>query len=72
MASVQQIMENAEATGANPDDELRQLVERTVLQGVVTGYDMTVDTSQRRGDDDVGEQGELHPSKRSRTDDGPQ
>jgi len=41
MASVHEIMQRAEAEGRDPDNELRQLVERTVLEGVVTGFEMS-------------------------------
>ncbi|KAL1747147.1 hypothetical protein HDZ31DRAFT_32642 [Schizophyllum fasciatum] len=41
MASVQEIMERAEAEGREPDeDELRAVVSRTVLQGVAQGFSM--------------------------------
>lgn len=43
MRSVQDIMERAEAEGRDPDEELRQVVGRTVLEGVLTGYEMTTD-----------------------------
>lgn len=70
MDSVQEIMQRSEAEGTDPDAELRQLVGRTVLQGVVTGYDMTVDPSERRGgDDEVRERDGLHGAKRPKTDD---
>ncbi|TFK40312.1 ankyrin repeat-containing domain protein [Crucibulum laeve] len=67
MASVQEIMERAEAEGRDPDEELRQVVSRTVLDGVATGYAMTEDTSIR----DAGrarEDPDDSPSKRSRMD----
>ncbi|KAL1662697.1 ankyrin repeat-containing domain protein [Schizophyllum commune] len=42
MASVQDIMARAEAEGREPDeDELRAAVSRTVLEGVVQGFDMS-------------------------------
>ncbi|KAF8149848.1 ankyrin [Crassisporium funariophilum] len=70
MTSVQEIMERAEAEGRDPDEELRQAVSRTVLQGVVTGFDMTtdIDEGQSRGGDSTHDD---IPSKRSRMDDGP-
>ncbi|KAJ7650327.1 ankyrin repeat-containing domain protein [Roridomyces roridus] len=40
MASVEEIMQRAEAEGRDPDEELRAVVSRTVLEGVVTGYAM--------------------------------
>lgn len=39
--SVSDIMQRAEAEGTNPDDELRAAVSRTVLEGVLTGYDLS-------------------------------
>ncbi|KAF8962757.1 hypothetical protein BDZ97DRAFT_1823930 [Flammula alnicola] len=67
MSSVQEIMQRAEAEGRDPEEELRQAVSRTVLQGVLTGFEMTTD------DDDspraAGAQDDT-PSKRSRMDDG--
>lgn len=67
--SVQNIMERAEAEGRDPDEELRQVVGRTVLEGVLTGYEMATDeggdTSPREGREAV------NGVKRPRTDDGP-
>ena len=67
MESVQQIMERAQAEGRDPDAELREVVSRAVMQGMVTGYDMGQDTSERRGENDQNGTGE---TKRSKTDDG--
>ncbi|KAI5982682.1 ankyrin repeat-containing domain protein [Pisolithus marmoratus] len=39
--SVQDIMQRAETDGTNPDGELRQVVSRAVLEGVLTGYEMS-------------------------------
>lgn len=64
MQQVHEIMQRAEAEGRDPDEELRTVVGRTVLEGVVTGYEMSTDGEDRRGDNTNG-------SKRSRTDDGP-
>lgn len=68
MHSVHDIMQRAEAEGRNPDEELRAVVGRTVLEGVLTGYEMTTD-----GDagEDQREDGGANGSKRSRRDDGP-
>lgn len=65
MNSVQEIMERAEADGQDPEEQLRQLVSRTVLEGVVTGYEMSVDNESPRG----GDVQDSTPSKRSRNDD---
>ena len=64
MSSVQQIMERAQAEGRDPEEELRQVVSRTVFEGVLTGFEMSTDTSSK---DDSGDS----PSKRPRRDDGP-
>lgn len=48
MNTVQDIMERAERDGTDPDEALRAAVGRTVLEGVVTGYEMSEDTSDRR------------------------
>jgi hypothetical protein len=61
MSSVQQIMERAQEEGRDPEEELRHVVSRTVFEGVLTGFEMSTDTSSN---DDS-------PSKRQRTDDGP-
>ncbi|KAF9468128.1 hypothetical protein BDZ94DRAFT_1247255 [Collybia nuda] len=67
MASVQGIMERAEAEGRDPEDELRQVVSRTVLEGVVSGFEMTTNTEEeQRGPANDS------PSKRPKTDDGPE
>ncbi|KAF8199578.1 hypothetical protein BJ912DRAFT_1054896 [Pholiota molesta] len=49
MQSVQDIMQRAEAEGRDPEEELRQAVSRTVLQGVATGFDMSIDNDEPRG-----------------------
>lgn len=67
MQSVQDIMMRAEADGHDPEAELRQVVERTVLEGVMTGYDLSSAATDRREREDR----ELNGAKRSRTDDGP-
>ncbi|RDB25523.1 hypothetical protein Hypma_006508 [Hypsizygus marmoreus] len=71
MASVQDIMQRAEAEGRDPDEELRQVVSRTVLEGVVTGFQMTTDDDDRRGAGGDGSKGvNGTPAKRPKTDDG--
>ncbi|KAF7330503.1 hypothetical protein MVEN_02489700 [Mycena venus] len=64
MTSVEEIMTRAEAEGRDPDEELRQIVSRTVLEGVVTGYAMSEPVGDDRGAD-INET----PTKRARTDD---
>ena len=67
MQSAQEIIQRAEAEGRDPEEELRQVVGRHVLQGMAAGYDLreqaqTEDHEREdRGSDDV---------KRSRTDGG--
>jgi hypothetical protein len=53
-------MERAEAEGRDPEQELRQAVERTVLQGVAQGFQLSESSAAPEGPD----------VKRSRTDDG--
>ncbi|KAH9912810.1 ankyrin repeat-containing domain protein [Fomitopsis serialis] len=65
--SVQDVMQRAEAEGRNPDEELRQVVGRTVLEGVVTGYGMSTLGGQRR---ENAEDGPTEGPKRTRMDDG--
>lgn len=65
MTSVQEIMQRAEAEGRDPEEELRQVVSRTVLEGVVTGFEMTENDDQRGYAKD-----DASPAKRPKTDDG--
>jgi hypothetical protein len=66
MESVHGIMERAEAAGTDPEQELQQAVRRAVLEGVVTGFQMS-------SEDDTGERNrppssdDATVSKRSRT-----
>ncbi|KAJ7158801.1 ankyrin repeat-containing domain protein [Mycena filopes] len=62
MTSVEDIMQRAEAEGRDPEEELRQVVSRTVLEGVVTGYAMSEPVEDERG-------GEINdtPTKKPRT-----
>ena len=59
-------MQRAEAEGRDPDEELRQAVGQTVLEGMVTGYGMGTESTDSREDreDRSGSDG----LKRSRTD----
>ncbi|KAF9476683.1 ankyrin [Pholiota conissans] len=68
MQSVQEIMQRAEAEGRDPEEELRQAVSRTVLQGVITGFDMSTDDNAPRGAQ--GDAEDSTPAKRPRTDEG--
>ena len=66
MSTVQDIMERSEREGTNPDEELRAAVSRTVIGGVVTGFDLseTANAARREGDGRDG-------AKRPRTGSGP-
>ncbi|CAA7267157.1 unnamed protein product [Cyclocybe aegerita] len=70
MASVQEIMQRAEAEGRDPDEELRELVSRTVLEGVVTGYGMGAEAREGGQGQEEGRRGPTDdidsPAKRSR------
>ena len=66
ISSVQEIMERSEREGTNPDEELRAAVSRTVIGGVVTGFDLSEAANAARREDD-GHDG----AKRPRTDGGP-
>lgn len=66
MHSVRGIIERAEAEGRDLDEELRQVVGRTVLEGVIAGYEMTADSEATHHS----EAGSPNGVKRSRTDDG--
>ncbi len=59
MDSVQRIIQRAEAGGRVPEEELRSVVSRTVLEGIFTGYEMTTAGDGLQNDT---------PAKRSRTD----
>jgi hypothetical protein len=69
MHSVQDIMQRADAEGRDPEAELREVVRRTVLEGVLTGYEMTTDGEGGTGAQDSREN--ANGAKRSRTDEGP-
>ncbi|KAI0070414.1 ankyrin [Panus rudis PR-1116 ss-1] len=54
--SVQQIMQRAEREGREPDEELlRRVVERTVVEGVVRGYGLSVGDGDGVGEDEMDE-----------------
>lgn len=62
-----EILQRAEAEGRDPEEELRQVVGETVLQGVLTGYDLGAqveESEQNHADADGAE------AKRPRTDEG--
>lgn len=64
LESVHDIMQRADAEGRDPDEELRQVVGRTVLEGVAAGYDMSAEASDIRHSNIESPGG----TKRSRTD----
>jgi len=66
MSTVHEIMERSERDGTDPDEELRAAVSRTVIEGVVTGFDLGEAANAIRREDD-GHDG----TKRSRTGNGP-
>ena len=66
MSTVREIMERSEREGTDPDEELRTAVTRTVVEGVVTGFDLGEAANAVRREDD-GHDG----TKRPRTDNGP-
>lgn len=55
--SVSDIMQRAEAEGTDPDEELRAAVSRTVLEGVLTGYEW----STQDGADSLEDQNSKRP-----------
>jgi len=65
MSSVQDIIQRAEAEGRDPEEEIRQIVSQTVLEGVVTGFDLTTNGDDRRGPATDGVN--RTPSKRPKT-----
>lgn len=48
ISSAQDIMARAEAEGRDPDGELREVVGRVVLRGVVNGFQMATDVQEGR------------------------
>lgn len=52
-------MQRAEAEGTNPDEELRAAVSRTVLEGVLTGYEWS--TQERDDADSLEDQNSKRP-----------
>ncbi|GJE96613.1 ankyrin repeat domain-containing protein [Phanerochaete sordida] len=74
MSTVQEIMERTQREGGDPDAELREVVSRAVMQGVVTGYGMGQDAQddERRPGENGHTNGDSgNDTKRSRTDEGP-
>ncbi|TCD60479.1 hypothetical protein EIP91_010027 [Steccherinum ochraceum] len=65
---VQDIMQRAEAEGRDPDQELRQAVGETVLEGMATGYGMGADVEDGRSDREDRESEGTNGVKRTRTD----
>ncbi|RDX42124.1 ankyrin [Lentinus brumalis] len=66
LQSVQAVMQRAEAEGREAsDDELRQIVSRAVIEGVVTGYGMSEQAAQ-----DAHQQRDGDDAKRPRTEGG--
>lgn len=59
-------MERSEREGTDPDEELRAAVSRTVVEGVVTGFDLSEVANAARREDDGHDE-----TKRPRMDGGP-
>lgn len=57
-------MQRAEAEGRDPDEELRQVVGETVIEGMIRGYGMGTEAASDRSVDEEQPNG----VKRSRTD----
>ena len=65
MTSLHELVERTEAEGREPlEEELRRAVGRAVVEGVLTGYEMSTDERVNSSQHDT-------PSKRPRRDDGP-
>lgn len=45
-------MQQAESQGRDPEEELRQVVSRTVVEGVAAGYEMSRDDGTPRIEED--------------------
>ncbi|KAF9791030.1 ankyrin repeat-containing domain protein [Thelephora terrestris] len=52
LSTVQEIMERSEREGTDPDEELRAAVGRTVIDGVITGFDLGEAANASRREDD--------------------
>jgi hypothetical protein len=63
-------MQRAEAEARDPEEELRQAVSRAVLEGVVTGYEMTRGGGNGRGHSEDNSHGEGATAKKPKIDDG--
>ena len=69
LQSVQSIIQRAEAEGREvPEEELRQIVGRAVIEGVITGYGMGVDTASGQAGNERPDGGDA--AKRPRTEGG--
>ncbi|KAJ7284935.1 ankyrin repeat-containing domain protein [Mycena rebaudengoi] len=67
MTSVEDIMRRAEAEGRDPEEELRQVVSMTVLDGMLAGYQMS---EVAAAEDERRPETNGTPTKRTKTDDG--
>ena len=65
LSTVQEIMERSEREGTDPDEELRAAVGRTVMDGVVTGFDLSEAANAPRREDNGHDE-----VKRTRTEEG--
>lgn len=55
-------MQRAEAEGRDAEEELRELVERTVLEGMITGYEM----GNAGGKDELPDEGDAKRRKQDK------
>ena len=69
LQTVQSVMQRAEAEGREvPEEELRQIVGRAVIEGVITGYGMGAEAAG--GHDGSGQARDGDAAKRPRTEGG--
>ena len=69
LQSVQTVMQRAEAEGREvPEEELRQIVGRAVIEGVITGYGMGAEAAADQGVHEQADSGDA--AKRPRTEGG--
>jgi uncharacterized protein len=54
-------MQRSESEGRDPEEELRQVVSRTVLEGVATGYEMSLDGNSTEEEEHRGVNGVKRP-----------
>jgi hypothetical protein len=72
MQSAQEIMQRAEVGGRDPEEDLRQVVGRTVLEGMIAGYGIGIESrdEDRHEEDDRRNTDGLNGAKRRKPDKG--